>query len=86
MESTNILVLIVQLLIIFFLFLVLLKLFQLNRITKLEKRLSRFTLDIVEDDETSFTDDIEIIFNKLKKGLNNFLKKSKVLSDYSKKY
>lgn len=82
MELINI----IQASIILILFSVLIAVLKLSRVVRLEKRIDKYTITSIKNDNISFFDDLVIIGYEYRRHLSKKLSKSKVLIDYSKKY
>lgn len=77
---------ILQITMIIILFGVVLWLIRLNRATRLEKRFSKYAVNVIKDEELSLFDKVHKIYNKIKKRVSKLLYKLKIFNDYSKKY
>lgn len=86
LNGTNINLLIMQIIIIVILFGIVLWLIRLNRVARLERRFSRFSVNIIKDEELSFFDKLLRFYNDNRKKLSARLYKLKIFNDYSKKY
>lgn len=82
--NTNLFIL--QIIMIIVLFGVVLWLLKLNKAARLEKRFSKFSVNIIKDNELSLFDKLYKFYNKVKKDLSKILYKLKIFNDYSKKY
>lgn len=82
MELINI----IQAGLILVLFSVLAVVLKLSRVVRLEKRIDRYTITSIKNDNISFFDELVIIGYRYRRHLSNNLNKSKALRDYSKKY
>lgn len=85
MESLNIYILIQISLIIMLLSFTLL-IFKVIKTIMLEERVLRFSIFSISDKPVTLFEDIENFYNKIILKISNIIKKSKVLSDYSKIY
>lgn len=86
LNGYNINLLVMQIIIILILFGIVLWLIKLNRVTRLERRFSKFSVNVIRDDELSFFDRLIKIYNVNRKKLSKILYKLKIFNDYSKKY
>ncbi len=82
--NTNLFIL--QIIMIIVLFGVVLWLLRLNKAARLEKRFSKFSVNVIKDEELSLFDKFYKFYSKLKKDLSKVLYKLKIFNDYSKKY
>lgn len=78
--------LILQIIMILVLFGIVLWLIRLNRATRLEKRFSRFSVNVIKDEDLSLFDKLKKGFNIIRKRLSKYLYKLKIFNEYSKKY
>ncbi len=82
--NTNLFIL--QIIMIIVLFGVVLWLLRLNKAARLEKRFSKFSVNVIKDEELSLFDKFYKFYSKLKRDLSKILYKLKIFNDYSKKY
>lgn len=66
--------------------LLLYRFYLLIRSIRLEKKLSHYTIDSLENNNITLFEQIEIIYGKLLIHITSFLKKIKLFNNYSKKY
>ena len=86
LNSDNINLFIVNSIFIVILFGIVLWLFGLIRVGKLERRFSKFTVNIIHDKELSIFDKFIRIYSNGRRVLSKHLYKLKIFDDYSKKY
>jgi len=85
-EEYDISLFLIQIIIIFLLFGITIWLLQLIRAIRLEKRISKYTVESINSDSLSFFDHIYLIYIKKLKKLSVILKKIKIFDNYSLKY
>lgn len=78
--------LIMQLIIILILLFIAISIVRINRVSRLEKRFSKYTIATIKSQQVSFIDQIVQKYIKCRSKLNKILNKSKAFKDYSKKY
>lgn len=76
----------IQIIIIILLFGITVWLLQLTRALRLEKRISKYTIDSIHEDTPSFFDQVYALYVKVIKAMTKFLKKIKLFDTYSLKY
>ena len=86
MQDSSFVVLIIQALLIITLLYFMINLLKLSRVMRLEKRINRYTINTLNDNDISIFDEIHILFNKYKKFLSRRLGKSNFFSKTSKRY
>lgn len=86
MYDSSFIVLIIQALLIITLLYFMINLLKLSRVMRLEKRINRYAINTLNDNDISIFDEIYILFNKYKKFLSRRLGKSKFFSKTSKRY
>ncbi len=82
----NINLLIVQIIIIVLLFGIVIWLLRLNRLTRLERRFSKFTVNTIKSNGLSLFDKLIKMYHYSQKRMSKFLYKIKIFDEYSKKY
>lgn len=85
-NNYNIYLFIIQIIIIFILFLIIIWLLKLKKSISYEKRLSKYSVEALEDTDKSFFDKIENLYLKIRNNLSHILLKFKIFNNYSKKY
>jgi len=85
-NSYNINLLVIQSILIVILFGIVLWLIRLSRATKLERRFGKFSVNVIEDKESSLFDRLIKVYNERRKRISKVLYKLKIFDDYSKKY
>lgn len=86
LNSYNINLLVMQIIIILILFGIVLWLIKLNRVTRLERRFSKFSVNVIKEEELSLFDKLLKVYNVNRRKLSKILYKLKIFNDYSKKY
>lgn len=85
-EQYNVSLFLIQIIIIILLFAITVWLLQLTRALRLEKRISKYTIESIHEDRPSFFDQMYEIYVKIIKRLTSFLTKIKLFDTYSLKY
>lgn len=86
LNGYNINLLIMQMMIIIVLFGIVIWLINLNRVTRLERRFSKFSINVIKNEELSLFDKLKKYYNLVRSKLSKFLYKLKIFNEYSKKY
>lgn len=86
MQNSSYIVLIIQALLIITLLYFMINLLKLSRVMRLEKRINRYAINTLNDNDISFFDEVYILFNKYKKFLSRRLGKSSFFTKTSKRY
>lgn len=86
MQDSSYIVLIIQALLIITLLYFMINLLKLSRVMRLEKRINRYAINTLNDNDISFFDEVYILFNKYKKFLSRRLGKSSFFAKTSKRY
>lgn len=77
---------ILQILIILFLCYLIIMLIKTIKVLNYEKRISKYTVDSLKDDDVAFFDYLASIYYKFRNRISDHLKKTHMFDDYSKKY
>lgn len=85
-NNYNLQIFVIQIIIIIFLGIITIWLLLLKRSIGFEKRIGKFAIDSIKEDNPSFFDKVNIIYEHWKKQLTKLLYKTKIFNDYSKKY
>lgn len=84
--DSHILVYFIQFVLIFVLLYIMVILLKLSKITRLEKRIDKYTLNPLHEDEDSLIDELMDLYYKYRKRLSNKLSKSKLFKGMDKRY
>jgi len=85
-NSYDINLLVMQSMLIIILFGIVLWLFKLTRITRLERRFSKYSVNIIENKEVSLFDKLIKLYTTLRKKISKILYKLRIFDEYSVKY
>lgn len=86
MKSSNYVLLLCQFLIILFLCYLIIMLLRTIRILKHEKRILKYTVDGIKDDNLSLFDRLGLTYSKFRGRISDNLRKTHIFDNYSKKY
>ncbi|MBQ7137170.1 MAG: type II secretion system F family protein [Bacilli bacterium] len=85
-NSYDINLFVIQSILIIILFGIVLWLVKLSRITRLERRFSKYSVNVIENKEIALFDKLIRLYTKLRKNISKFLYKLKIFDEYSLKY
>lgn len=86
MQESGFIVLLIQAILIITLLYFMISLLKLSRVMRLEKRINRYTINTLNDNDLSFFDEVYILFNKYKSFLSRRLSRSNFFVKTSKRY
>lgn len=86
MQESGLIVLLIQAILIITLLYFMISLLKLSRVMRLEKRINRYTINTLNDNDLSLFDKVYILFNKYKSFLSRRLSRSNFFVKTSKRY